>query len=165
MFQSLSDAVFGSSTAKSSESDDFKDAVEEEVESEKTFDVSLEEISIIKAELASDFPEDYSSLSSDYIKSVASKPYSKDPNVRRPIEYTTQKLKDLLKWREDNAVGLQDLYAIISGKVEDAPDARVTKAKALAVSLNYASMYWHGLDKHGRPVLWIRTDRMVSNHD
>jgi hypothetical protein len=159
MFQSLSDAVFGTSSAKS-ESDDFKDAIEDEVESEKTFDVSVEEISIIKAELASDFPEDYSSLSSDYIRSVASKPYSKDPSVRRPIEYTTQKLKDLLKWREGNAVGLQDLYAIIAGKVEDAPDTSVTKAKALAVSLNYASMYWHGLDKQGRPVLWIRTDRM-----
>ena len=44
--------------------------------------------------------------------------------------------------------------------VED-PD-RYTKAKALATSMNYASMYWHGLDQKGRPILWIRTDRMVS---
>ena len=162
MFQSLSDAVFGTSSTNSN-SGDVQDVVEEEVESEKTFDVSAEELSIIKADLAMDYPEDYSSLSDAYIESVASKPYSKDPSVRRPIEYTTKKLKDLLEWRENNAVGLQDLYAIISGKVEDAEQEKITKAKALATSLNYASMYWHGVDKEGRPVLWIRTDRMVSH--
>lgn len=162
MFQSLSDAVFGTSSTNSN-SEDFQDVVKEEVESEKTFDVSVEELSIIKADLAMDYPEDYSSLSDAYIESVASKPYSKDPSIRRPIEYTTKKLKDLLEWRENNAVGLQDLYAIISEKVEDAEQEKITKAKALATSLNYASMYWHGVDKEGRPVLWIRTDRMVSH--
>lgn len=68
--------------------DDFKDAVEEEeVEvGDKTFDVSKEELSLIRAELASDFPDDYAYLSDAYILSVASKPYSKDPSVRRPLE-------------------------------------------------------------------------------
>jgi hypothetical protein len=67
--------------------DDFKDAVEdEEVEGDKTFEVSKEELSLIRAELASDFPDDYNYLSDAYILSVASKPYSKDPSVRRPLE-------------------------------------------------------------------------------
>lgn len=130
-------------------------------EVENTFDVSQDEISDIKNTLEAVYPEDYLSLSDDYIRSVASKPYSKNPNVRRPIEYTTQKLKDLLKWRAGNAVGLQYLYSIINSRAQDIPDAKVKLAKALANSLNYSFMYWHGLDKMGRPVLWIRTDRMV----
>lgn len=67
--------------------DEFKDAVEEEDEElEGTFDVSPEELSIIRAELACEFPDDYDYLSDAYILSVASKPYSKDPKVRRPLE-------------------------------------------------------------------------------
>ena len=68
--------------------DDFKDAVEEEDEevADGCFPVSPEELSIIRAELACEFPEDYTYLSDSYILSVASKPYSKDPTVRRPLE-------------------------------------------------------------------------------
>lgn len=163
----MSDAVFGTTTNATPESKEFEEAKNEEVDSELTFDVSQEEISLIRADIASEFPEDYNYLSNDYISSVASKPYSKDPTQRRPIDYTTSKLKDLMKWREDNAVHLQEMYKLIPGEstndsttdaVENAE--MVTKAKALATSLNYGSMYWHGLDKHGRPVLWIRTDRM-----
>ena len=73
--------------------DDFKDALEEEdVEGgEGTFEVSVEELAIIRAELACEFPEDYDYLSDAYILSVASKPYSKDPTVRRPLEVRQQK--------------------------------------------------------------------------
>eukprot|EP00553_Chaetoceros_curvisetus_P003690 CAMPEP_0204632914 /NCGR_PEP_ID=MMETSP0717-20131115/25965_1 /ASSEMBLY_ACC=CAM_ASM_000666 /TAXON_ID=230516 /ORGANISM="Chaetoceros curvisetus" /LENGTH=303 /DNA_ID=CAMNT_0051650897 /DNA_START=36 /DNA_END=947 /DNA_ORIENTATION=+ len=131
---------------------------------EATFDVSKEELSLIRADLASDFPDDYTYLSDDYISSVASKPYSKDPTVRRPLEYTTDKLKDLLTWREENALGLKELLSMVQGSENDPAvveqPEKYTKAKALATSLNYSSMYWHGLDKKGRPILWIRCDRM-----
>jgi hypothetical protein len=67
--------------------DEFKDAVEEEeIDDNKTFEVTAEELSIIRAELACEFPEDYNYLSDAYVLSVASKPYSKDPSVRRPLE-------------------------------------------------------------------------------
>lgn len=67
--------------------DEFKDAVEEEeIDDSKTFEVAPEELSIIRAELACEFPEDYAYLSDAYVLSVASKPYSKDPSVRRPLE-------------------------------------------------------------------------------
>ena len=66
--------------------DDFKDAVEEEEVADGSFPVTPEELSIIRAELACEFPEDYTYLSDSYILSVASKPYSKDPTVRRPLE-------------------------------------------------------------------------------
>jgi hypothetical protein len=128
---------------------------------EKTFPVSKEEVSLIRADLAVEFPEDFMFLSDDYIESVASKPYSKDTSIRRPITYSTEKLKELLKWREQHAVGLPDLIAMAKQESGE-PSDKYTKAKALAVSLNYSSMYWHGLDKEGRPVLWIRTGRMVS---
>mmetsp|Transcript_2483 Transcript_2483/g.3548 ORF Transcript_2483/g.3548 Transcript_2483/m.3548 type:complete len:332 (+) Transcript_2483:98-1093(+) len=167
MFQSMSDAVFGTSTPATTDSKEFDDAKAEEVDSDLTFDVSAEEVSLIRADIASAYPEDYTFLSNDYISSVASKPYSKDPTKRRPIEYTTSKLKDLMKWREENAVHLQEMYKLIPGETtndsatDDVENAELaTKAQALATSLNYASMYWHGLDKKGRPVLWIRTNRM-----
>ena len=173
MFQAISDTIYGTSSSSTTHTTatgekvnvDFKDEVAGEVDSEVTFDVSQEEISIIKAELAGEYPEDYDFLSTAYIESVASKPYSKDTSVRRPIDYTIKKLKDLLQWREGHVIHLHDLYAIMTESdkelVAKADDTQKAKAKAFATSLNYASMYWHGLDKKGRPVLWIRTDRMV----
>jgi len=164
MFQSMSDAVFGTTPVPNAQSEEFKDAIDDDVDSDLTFDVSKEELSIIRAELASDYPEDYNSLSDDYIMSVASKPYSKDMTKRRPLDYTITKLKDLLKWREERAVHLQDLLDSIPEGDQTANAAenpeKMAKAKALATSFNCGSMYWHGLDKEGRPVLWIRTDRM-----
>jgi len=143
--------------------DDFKDAVEEE-EVDGCFPVSQEELSIIRAELACEFPEDYSYLSNSYILSVASKPYSKDPSVRRPLEYTMEKLKHVMQWREEaGAPDIIDLVALANGP-ESAPEAvedpeQLTKAKAMVYALNYGSLYWHGLTKDGRPVLWLRTNR------
>lgn len=131
---------------------------------EGTFPVSKEELSIIRAELASEFPEDYDYLSDAYILSVASKPYSKDPTIRRPLEYSQSKLNDVMKWREEGgATEMEDLLALANGPdtaaaaTED-PE-RFAKAKALAVSLNYGSTYWHGFTKDGHPILWLRTNR------
>ena len=73
-------------SSEAANDDDFKDALEEEDCAEGTFEVTREELSIIRAELACEFPEDYDYLSDSYILSVASKPYSKDPTIRRPLE-------------------------------------------------------------------------------
>lgn len=149
--------------SEEADDDDFKDAVEEE-EVDGCFPVSREELSIIRAELACEYPEDYSYLSDSYILSVASKPYSKDPSVRRPLEYTMEKLKHVMQWREDEgAPDIFDLVALANGP-ESAPEAlgnpeQLTKAKAMVYALNYASLYWHGLTKDGRPILWLRTNR------
>jgi hypothetical protein len=67
--------------------DDFKDALEdEELDASKTFEVTKEELGIIRSELATEFPNDCNYMSDAYILSVASKPYSKDPTIRRPLE-------------------------------------------------------------------------------
>jgi len=143
--------------------DDFKDAVEEE-EVDGCFPVSPEELSIIRAELACEFPEDYSYLSDSYILSVASKPYSKDPSIRRPLEYTMEKLKHVMQWREEaGAPDMFDLVALANGP-ESAPEAvenpeQLSKAKSMVYALNYGSLYFHGLTKDGRPVMWLRTNR------
>jgi len=166
------------------EVDEFQDAVESsstptpneialaastgDDDDEQTFDVRQDELTLLRAQLASDYPEDYQTLSDDYVCSVASKPYSKDTSIRRPLEYTTEKLNILMGWRQDNAVMMEEMVDLVSmpetGKenaeaMVENPDL-FTKAKALAVSMNYGSMYWHGLDKVGRPVLWIRCGRM-----
>jgi len=143
--------------------DEFVDAVEDG--KEKTFEVTSEELSVIRAELACEFPDDYNYLSDDYVLSVASKPYSKDMTKRRPLEYTMEKLSHVMEWREESgAVSMRDMLDLANGpdtatEAVENPD-RFTKAKALATSLNYGSMYWHGIDTEGRPVLWIRCGRM-----
>lgn len=146
--------------------DEFKDAVEEDFDEgiEGTFNVTQEELSIIRAELACEFPEDYSYLSNAYIMSVASKPYSKDPTIRRPLEYSMEKLTHVMEWRaEAGAPEMEDLVKLANGP-ESAPEAvenpeDLTKAKALVVALNSGSQYWHGFTKDGRPILWLRTNR------
>ena len=146
--------------------DEFEDAVEEDADEgvAGNFKVTQEELAIIRAELACEFPEDYTYLSDAYILSVASKPYSKDPTVRRPLEYSQEKLTHVMEWRaEAGAPEIEDLVKLANGP-ESAPEAvenpeGLTKAKALVTSLNNGSLYWHGLTKDGRPILWVRTNR------
>jgi CRAL/TRIO domain len=146
--------------------DVFEDAVQEDADEgiKGEFTVTQEELSIIRAELATEFPDDYLYLSDAYILSVASKPYSKDPTVRRPLEYSQEKLSHVMAWRaESGATELEDLVKLGNGP-ENAPEAledpaRFQKAKLLVTSLNTGSLYWHGFTKDGRPILWIRTSR------
>lgn len=134
------------------------------IDSNGNFSVSKEELSVLRAELACEFPDDYEYLSDAYIKSVASKPYSKDPTVRRPLEYTMEKLTQVMQWREQSGVlDAMDLVHLANGS-PSAPEAveqpeKFVKAKAIAASLNIASLYWHGLTKEGNPILWVRTNR------
>ena len=146
--------------------DEFEDAVEEDADEgiKGEFKVSPEELSILRAGLASDFPEDYLYLSDSYILSVASKPYSKDPTQRRPLDYSQEKLTHVMQWRQEaGAPEMEDLVKLANGS-HYAPEAvdqpeKLTKAKALVTSLNAGSLYWHGFTKDGRPILWIRTNR------
>jgi len=144
--------------------DDFEDAFEEEDGVDGKFRVSQEELSIVRAELACEFPDDYNYLSDEYILSVASKPYSKDPSIRRPLEYTMEKLTHVMEWRAENgAPQMEELVKLANGP-ESAPEAvenpeDLTKAKALVSCLNNGSVYWHGFTKSGAPVMWIRTNR------
>jgi hypothetical protein len=145
---------------------EFKDAVQEDADEgvTGTFAVSKAELAIIRAELATEYPEDYQYLSDAYILSVASKPYSKDPTIRRPLEYSQEKLSHVMSWRaEVGAPDMEDLIKLANGP-HTAPEAvedpeKLVMAKALVTSLNTGSIYWHGFTKDGRPVLWIRTNR------
>mmetsp|Transcript_6433 Transcript_6433/g.9374 ORF Transcript_6433/g.9374 Transcript_6433/m.9374 type:complete len:349 (-) Transcript_6433:373-1419(-) len=147
--------------------DEFEDAAELDSEiqdGDGNFGVSPEEMSIIRAELACEFPEDYLYLSDAYILSVASKPYSKDPTVRRPLDYSIEKLTHVLQWRKDSqASAMVDLVKLANGP-QSAPEAvenpeKLAQAKAVVTAMNYSSIYWHGFTKDGRPVLWVRTNR------
>lgn len=145
--------------------EDFKDATEEEVDDgADTFAVSADELKTLRTQLEKDFPEDYLYLSDAYILSVASKPYSKDPTQRRPLEYSMSKLDDVMKWRkEEGAADMEKMVTMANASPNDTEAVenpeKLTKAKALATSLNYSSTYWHGFTKDGRPIMWIRTNR------
>lgn len=147
------------------DADDYEDTVDGADGGTKvSFEVTEEEMTIIRAELACEFPDDYEYLSDAYVKSVASKPYSKDPTKRRPLDYTQEKLSHVMEWREESgATEFEDLVRLANGP-ETAPEAvenpdKLAKAKALATSLNNASLYWHGFTKEGKPILWIRCSR------
>jgi hypothetical protein len=146
--------------------DEFEDAVQEDEDEgiKGTFKVSKEELAIIRAELATEYPDDFQYFSDSYILSVASKPYSKDPTIRRPLEYSQEKLTHVMAWRaEAGAPEMENLVELANGP-DTAPEAvevpeKLVKAKALVTSLNTNSMYWHGYTKEGRPILWLRTNR------
>lgn len=145
---------------------EFEDAVaDDEDEGVKgEFKVTGEELAVLRAGLATEFPDDFMYLSDAYITSVASKPYSKDPTKRRPLEYTQEKLNHVMQWRQESgAIEMQDLVELANGS-PNSPEAverpdKLTKASALVNSLNTGSLYWHGFTKDGRPVMWIRTNR------
>lgn len=75
-----------------------------------------------------------------------------------------EKLNNVMEWRaEEGAPEMIELVKLANGP-DSAPEAQenpegLAKAKAMVTSLNYGSMYWHGLTKDGRPVLWVRTNR------
>lgn len=75
-----------------------------------------------------------------------------------------EKLSHVMQWRaEAGAPDMIDLVALANGP-ESAPEAvefpeRLEKAKGMVAALNYGSLYWHGLTKDGRPILWLRTNR------
>ncbi|KAL7565004.1 hypothetical protein ACA910_020717 [Epithemia clementina (nom. ined.)] len=77
------------------EDGDFKDALKEDDDEGVTgeFKVTEEELAIIRADLATEFPDDFQYLSDAYILSVASKPYSKDPTKRRPLDILKKSLR------------------------------------------------------------------------
>ena len=132
---------------------------------ETVYQVTDEELEILRTTLTQQFPRDAPTVMSDaYLRSVASKPYSKDMTRRRPLEYSLEKLTHVLQWRQEMSAVEMPLriqwcrdYAT---RPDSVPSADVWKrAQKMVESLNTGSMYWHGLTKEGRPILWIRTSR------
>ena len=75
-----------------------------------------------------------------------------------------EKLTHVMQWREESGAAEITDYIDMANGPESAPAAvenpqMLAKAKAIATALNYGSMYWHGLTKQGKPILWIRTNR------
>lgn len=90
-----------------------------------------------------------------------------------------KKLRELMEWRKQcQASELFSLVALANGSEEETGNSeindnddddeetrkqkqkeRLDRATRLVKALNTGSMYWHGLTKEGRPVLWIRTQR------
>ena len=149
--------------------DEWHDALEfhhdDPADDAPAFEVTPEEILTLEKTLAEKFPEDSNYMSEAYLQSVASKPYSKNPKVRRPLDYTLQKLIQVMEWRRDNkAAEMPEWVRLCTLSPQEAADQATSKeqlktAQQMVNSLNNGSMYWHGHTKEGRPILWIRTDR------
>lgn len=147
--------------ALSTHDDDYKDH-----EHGVTFDVTEEELQILRKDLKEQFPDQPDYFSDAYLRSVASKPYSQDMSIRRPLEYTMEKLVHVLQWRHEMQASESELRIQYCQQKQDTTfeDSSLDstwkqRSKKMVDSLNTGSMYWHGLDKDGRPILWIRTDR------
>ena len=68
-----------------------------------------------------------------------------------------------MEWRREvgapKLLDLVDLANNNAGCPPNVPKEKWQSALAMVNSLNKGSMYWHGLTKTGRPILWIRTSR------
>ena len=122
---------------------------------------TAQELEIISATLASDYPTSHEYLTSSYISCVSSQVYSKDVSIRRPVEYTTQKLLDLLEWRDESgATRVPEFISLARRYTSPLPspsDDKITTQ--LSAALNKNAMYVHGYSKLGMPIVWLRTDR------
>jgi hypothetical protein len=75
-----------------------------------------------------------------------------------------EKLTHVMEWRADEGAPEMIKLVEMANGAESAPEAledpeKLAKAKAMVTSMNYGSMYWHGMTKDGRPILWLRTNR------
>lgn len=121
---------------------------------EQSFPVTAQELITLKSELEAKFPQDYGYMDDEYIRSVASKPYSKDLTRRRPIEYSLEKLVKVMDWRRRNQVSeMQDWVNLAVHNNHENRDS-YDKGKSIVDTLNLGCFYWHGLDRAGRPILW-----------
>ena len=129
---------------------------------EPTFDVTAAELQTLKTELAKAYPADWQYMDDAYLTSVASKPYSKDMTRRRPLEYTLEKLMHVMEWRREMQVSEMETWidACHAGDPSsELPKDTAVKALKMVESLNNNHMYWHGMTRCGRPILWVRVDR------
>jgi len=163
----VSSGIFGSlKRTFSLRSLSVEDDPRDEKNGTKTFEVTDEEIDCIVSRLALEHPEDYLYLSTSYVKSLASKPNSKDMTERRTLEYSIEKLLDVLRWRKEfGAPTLLDFISL-SNCSENSPEAitdpeKMVQATAVAAALNTNSQYFHGFTKDGKPIMWVRTKRRL----
>ena len=114
----------------------------------RTYAVERAELDGVLAILANSFPKQ-APLNPCYVKSVMSQSYAKNQFKRRPVDVSLQKLVAYLSWREE--VGVPALLAPGEGSRAFDPQ--------LLPHLLEGSIYWYGVDKCGRPILWERFDR------
>jgi hypothetical protein len=112
------------------------------------YPVNPGEIQELRSTISHQYPAINSSLratvSDTYLKSVLSQANSKKKSERRTVAYATEKICNYLAWREKTGV-----------------DALLTTKKAdYSAEFAEGAVYWYGVDKCGRPILWERFDKM-----
>ncbi|GMH91196.1 hypothetical protein TrVE_jg9682 [Triparma verrucosa] len=104
------------------------------------YDVSEAEATQLRSNLEGHFPQMTSDvISTTYLKSVLSQPNSHKKSERRTIEYATTKLLTYLEWRTKTKVP----EILRTGDEDD-----------LRRDFEDGAVYWKGVVKQGRPILW-----------
>lgn len=118
-------------------------------EKSKTFHTSFEDVDRMIADLTSDeaIRSEVSFLSKSWVKSVMSQPSKSNKDEKRSFEYSKKKLERYLLWRKENNV-VDLVRANIQGTDQE-----------FFVDIAEKSLYWYGVDRQGRPILWERFER------
>mmetsp|Transcript_12973 Transcript_12973/g.19453 ORF Transcript_12973/g.19453 Transcript_12973/m.19453 type:complete len:285 (-) Transcript_12973:130-984(-) len=108
------------------------------------FQTSVEEVDQMIVELTSTeaIRSEVASLSKTWIKNVMSQPSKKNKDARRSFEYSKKKLETYLLWRKENNIS-ELVQANILGTDKEFLEDVAEK-----------SLYWYGVDRQGRPILW-----------
>ena len=120
------------------------------------FPVSNDEVNRMMTSLSSkEDAEDYyewggevKNLSREWVRAIMSQPYKGNKQKRRPFDYSRKKVIEYLLWRKREDITSKIEHHINS----DGSDiARLTTSQG--------SLYWHGVDSEGSPILWYRADK------
>ena len=87
-------------------------------------------------------------LSREWVRAIMSQPYKGNKQKRRPFDYSRKKVIEYLLWRKREDITSKIEYHMNS----DGSDiARLTTGPG--------SLYWHGVDSEGSPILWYHADK------
>ncbi|CAJ1927374.1 unnamed protein product [Cylindrotheca closterium] len=136
-------------------------------EGEASFSLSIPALKMVRTRLKDSFPNDRNFLNDDYIRSMACQAYAKDRNPRRAIETTIEVLSNIMEWRDvQNVSELPHLVSMAAASQAQlqrwkVSQSQLKRAQNLVKFLNTGSVYWHGMTKDGRPILWVRAHRFL----
>lgn len=98
---------------------------------------------------SSSWSEEVKFLSRPWVKAIMSQPYRKNKKIRRPFDYSKEKIEQYLAWRHESNITDKISHYMIHGD----------EVKHLKPTIGGADLYWYGVDKEGCPIMWYRADR------
>lgn len=95
-----------------------------------------------------EWSDEVNNLSREWVRAVMSQPYKRNKQKRRPFDYSRKKLIEYLLWRKKT-----DITSKISHHLNSDGSAMAR------LTTSHGSLYWHGVDSEGSPILWYHADK------